>query len=452
MVASFYLVLFLLFSRCKPPNATPCQIMHEINIFYQLPQISSQTICIKWITSPELQKYIENLNNAHVDQIAYHLVTIPPTPVTTACLSACLAHIAFNPPYRLKSIHTLLQQHYIEDLSDLYQIGLEIISQPYSFLSNFDAAKSLAAGYWYPSFYKWSQQKFDRLLIDKIRNQKGMSSFKRTNLSLITRATPTKIIKALNHQGQPQATHATYLSLHYCLSLAVRAGRFNTANPQPTDYDEIFALYQKQPVIPLDHQQIISYLETLGKAIRNYDQLNLQSIDRPLREDSNQTLSDIIPAPQTPLDTIIYNERQEQVTQLKNTVIQQLQQLPPDRNQLLFLLFGLQLNQTETSIELQVHQTTVKRNCDKTLTILAQATYCQTRDKSPPPSFEQLQPLITHLNVLCQEYYADFCTTIVQQFIDRDLLTLINHLHNHWKIQLLPNGPAITKLQKLHTP
>jgi hypothetical protein len=139
---------------------------------------------------------------------------------------------------------------------------LEIISQPHSFLSNFDAAKSLAAGYWYPSFYKWSQQKFDRLLIDKIRNQKGMSSFKRTNLSLVSRATPTKITKALHHQGQPQTTHATYLTLHYCLSIAVKAKRFNTSNPQPTDYAEIFALYQKQPVTPLDQQQIISHLET----------------------------------------------------------------------------------------------------------------------------------------------------------------------------------------------
>jgi hypothetical protein len=422
--------------------------MQTINIFYQLPEISSQPPCIKWSTLPELQKYIENLNIPHVDQIAYHLVTSPPNPITTDCLTACLAHIVLNPPYRLKSTHTLLQQHYTEDLSDLYQIGLEIISQPHSFLSNFDPTKSLAAGYWYPSFYKWSQQKFDRLLIDKIRNKPGMGGFKRTNLSLITRATPTRIIKALNHQGHPPTTHATYLTLHHCLSSAVKAKRFNTANPQPTDYAEIFALYQKQPASPLDQQQIISHLETLGKAIRNYDQLNLQSIDRPLRSDSNQTLSDIIL--QTPLETIIDHEYQQQVNQLKNIVIQQLQQLPPERNHLLFLLFGLQLNQTETSLELQVHQTTVKRNRDKTLTILAQATYRQTRDKPPPTSFEQLQPLITHLVALCQEYYPDFCTTIIQQFINQDLPTIINHLHHHYQIQLLPNGPAITKLQKLH--
>jgi DNA-directed RNA polymerase specialized sigma24 family protein len=427
--------------------------MQTINIFYQLPQISSQPPCIKWSTLPELQKYIENLNTPHVDQIAYHLVTSPPNPITTDCLTACLAHIVLNPPYRLKSTHTLLQQHYTEDLSDLYQIGLEIISQPHSFLSNFDPTKSLAAGYWYPSFYNWSQLKFDRLLTDKIRNQKGMGNFRRTNLSLISRATPTKITKALHHQGHPPTTHATYLTIHHCLSRAVKAKRFNTANPQPTDYAEIFALYQKQPVIPLDQQQIISHLETLGKAIRNYDQLNLQSIDRPLRSDSNQTqtLSDIIPAPQTPLETIIDHEYQQQVNQLKNIVIQQLQQLPPERNHLLFLMFGLQLNQAKTGLELQVHQVTAKKRYDKTLTILAQATYRQTRDKSPPTSFEQLQPLITHLAALCQEYYSDFCTTIIQQFIDRDLLAIINHLHHHHQIQLLPDGPAITKLQKLHT-
>ncbi len=434
--------------------------MQTINIFYQLPQISSQPPCIKWITSPDLQKYIENLNNTHVDQIAYHLVTTPPNPITTNCLTACLAHIVFNPPNRLKSIHTLLQQHYVEDLSDLYQMGLEIINQPHNFLSKFDPNKAIAAGYLYPSLYNWSHLKFDRVLIDKIRSQKGMSGFKRTNLSLIARATPTRISKALTQQGQPPSTHATYLILHHCLSSAVRAKRFNTANPQPTDYAEIFDLYQKQLALPLNQQQIIKYLETLGQAIRNYDQPSLQSIDRPLSNDSAQTFSDIIPDPQTPLETIISHEYQEQVSRLKSVVIQQLQQLPPERNHLLFLLFGLQLNQTETGLELQVHQTTVKKNCDKVLATLAKNTYHQTRDKSPPTSFEQLQPLITHLKALCQEYYPDFCANIIQQFTDslpetlreRDLPTLINYLHTRWQIQLLPNGPAIAKLQKLYTP
>jgi hypothetical protein len=141
--------------------------MQTLNIFYQLPQITSHPPTIKWITSPQHQKYIENLNNPHIDQIAHHLVTTPPNPIT--CI---IAHLALHNPQRLKSTHSLLQQHYTEDLNDLYQIGLEIISQPYHFLHNFDPTKAIVNGH--PRFYKWSQQKFDRLLIDKIRNQKGM--------------------------------------------------------------------------------------------------------------------------------------------------------------------------------------------------------------------------------------------------------------------------------------
>jgi hypothetical protein len=53
-------------------------------------------------------------------------------------------------------------------------MGLELISDARGFLRNFDASRALSAGYWYPNFYRWCQHKFDRLLIDKIRNQKGM--------------------------------------------------------------------------------------------------------------------------------------------------------------------------------------------------------------------------------------------------------------------------------------
>jgi hypothetical protein len=426
--------------------------MKDTSIFYQLPQISSQPTGIKWITSPKLQKYIEKLANPHVDQIAYHLVTTSPNPITTTCLTAFLAHITLLPIHRLKSTHSLLQQHYTEDLADLIQIGLEIISQPHNFLTNFDPTKSLANGYWYPTIYKWSQQKFDRLLIDKIRNQKGMSSFKRSNLSLVSRATPTKITKALNHQGYPPATHSTYLALHFCLTTAVKANRFSTAQPQAADYAEILALYRQRPVNTLDRTQVISHLEQLGQAVRNYEQLRLQSIDLPLGNDSEQTLIDIIPDTQTPLDTAILNEYQQQVNQLKNIVIGNLQKLPIERDRLLFLLYGLELTQAETGLETDCHQATVKKTRDRILAFVSQETYHQTCDKSPPLSSEKLQQLVTHLTALCKDYYPNLTGEIITQFINQDFAALVSYVNTRWQKTLIPTGHAITKLRQLHSP
>jgi hypothetical protein len=45
--------------------------MQTLKTFYQLPQISSHPPSIKWHTLPQLQKYIQNLNNPHIDQIAH---------------------------------------------------------------------------------------------------------------------------------------------------------------------------------------------------------------------------------------------------------------------------------------------------------------------------------------------------------------------------------------------
>jgi hypothetical protein len=426
--------------------------MQTLSIFYKLPQLASQPLGIKWIISPKLQKYIENLNNPHIDQIAYHLVTTPPTTITTTCLTALLAHVTLSSTHRLKSTHAQLQQHYIEDLPDLYQIGLEIISQPHNFLNNFDPAKSLASGYWYPTFYKWSQQKFDRQLIDKIRNQKGMSSFKRTNLSLVSRATPAKITKALIHQGYTPSSHPTYLTLHHCLSTAVKAKSFNTTNPQTTDYTEILTLYRQTPTSPLNLQQIISHLDQLGQALRNYEQLRLQSIDVPLNTETNQTLGDITIANQpNPIETAILDEYQQQVSHLKNTVINLLQQLPLKRELILLFIYGLQLTQSEIGQELHSHQATIAKNRIKILAQIAQATYHVTREKSPPLSSEQLQPLITHLIALCQEYYPDLISQLIHQHLDQDFDSLVTELQTRWQINFLPKGPALTKLQKIYT-
>jgi RNA polymerase sigma factor (sigma-70 family) len=425
--------------------------MQTLKIFYQLPQISSHPPGIKWITSPKLQKYIENRNNPHVNQIAYHLVTTPPTTITTTCLTALLAHITLHNPQRLKSTHTLLQQHYTEDLNDLYQIGLELISQPHSFLSNFDPTKSLAGGYWYPSFYKWSQQKFDRLLIDKIRNQKGMSSFKRSNLSLASRATPTKISKALTQQGYPPASHPTYLTLHHCLKTAVQAKSFNTSNPQTTDYTEILTLYRQTTTNPLNLEQITNHLDQLGKAIRNYEQLSLQSIEIPINTENNQTLSDITIAHQpTPIDNAILDEYQQQVTQLKKTVIQLLQQLPIKQDLILLLIYGLEITQSDIGKELNCHQATIPKNRNKILARIAQATYQPTRDKSPPLTSEQLQPIITHLIALCQEYYPDLRNQLIHQHRNRDFDSLLTAIQTRWQINFLPHGSALTALQKFY--
>jgi predicted Zn-dependent protease len=419
--------------------------MQDSSVFYRLPQISSQAPGIQWTLDPRLQRYIQQLNYPDVKLIAYHLVTTSPTPNTNGCLTALLAHIAFIPPRRLHSTHAILQQYYTEDLVDLYQMGLEIISDARGFVSNFDASRSLNTSYWYPNFYRWSQQKFDFALTDRIRNQKGMSGFKRTNLGLVARATPTKILKAL--ASYPASTHPTYLVLHFCLTTAVKARRFDTSNPQAADYAEILALYRQRQVMALEYPQIVSYLDELGKAVRNYDRLRVTSFDLPLGI-ADDTMLDKIPGTQQPLQQAIVAEYEAEIDRVKQIVVGLLAALPIDRDRVLLLLYGLALTQTEAGKELQVHQTTVKRNNDKILAILAQDIYCQSRDKSSPLASEQLQQIIIHLLSLCREYYPDLLDLI----IDKDLEVFVDRVQARWEIQFQIDGGAIDRLKSMIQP
>ncbi len=431
--------------------------MSNLRDFYTFPEISSQPPYIRWIEDPKLQRYIQKLDNLNVDAIAYYLVTTAPSPSSNACLTAFLAHVAFISAHRLRATHALLQQYYSEDLTDLYQLGLEIISEPRQFLSNFDPNRSIDTGYWYPNFYKWSQQKFDLRLTDKIRSQKGMSGFRRTNLGLVARATPAKIGKALTQQGYPVATHSIYLALHACLEKAVQARLFDTAQPQPAHYSEILALYRQRQVSPLDIDRIVSYLDRLGTAVSNYDRLRVTSIDLPMSEDGDRTLLDTIADPKNPLDTAILTEYQQQFDRLKNIAIDLLQQLPIDSDRLLMLFYGLNLNQAETGIELNCHQTTVMHRRNRVLATLAQNIYLQISGKSPPLASEQLALIVTQTIAFCQQYYPNLLTEISQQLERQDrqlpiaspLETLRDRVCSRWQIQLQPEGKAIFALTQL---
>jgi hypothetical protein len=424
--------------------------MQDLSIFSHLPQISSQPPGIQWTIDPKLHRYIHQLANPHVDSIAYYLVSTAPSPASNACLTAFLAHVAFIPAHRLRATHTLLQQYYPEDITDLYQLGLEIICEPRKFLSNFDVNRSIDTGYWYPNFYKWSQQKFDLRLIDKIRSQKGMSGFRRTNLGLVTRATPTKIIKALNQQDDSVATHPTYLALHSCLEKAVKAKRFDTANPQPAHYAEILALYRQRQVISLDADQIVSYLDRLGSAVSNYDRLRVTSIDLPVSQDGDRTLIDTITDPKHPLDTAVLTEYQQQVDRVKTIFTDLLRQLPIDRDRLLMLFYGLDLTQREAGIELNCNQTTAMRRRVGILATLAENIYLQVSEKSSPPlSSERLDLIVTQTITFCQHYYPDLLTEISQQLDSKDPQLLIERVCSRWQIQLQPTGAAIVKLIKI---
>jgi hypothetical protein len=433
--------------------------------FYTFPKISSQSKSIEWREDPDLKRYIRQFDPLDRSLVAYHLVTTTPSPEHEAChnrcLSAHLAHISFGAsnyprPDDIRATHRKLKEHYnIDDLGELYQIGLSIVLQPREFLNSFDS--NLNLGYWYPSFRSWVQTTFDRKLTDAIRSQKGMVNFNRTDLGLVYRATDAKVVKALKHQDYAPTTYPIYRALRSCLEKAVKAGQFDTTNPQPAHYAEVLALYRQQQEVPsLGYDRIVSYLKQLGAALRNYDRPPLESTDIFVgkAEDDRRSLIDILDtsanlfnppsgddgqgATADPLDRAIGTEERKEFersnNRTNNIVTELLQQLPSESDRTLLLFYGLNFTQDDVALQLDCHQTTAMHRRDRILATLSQQMHLRINPTSPPPALksEHLNKIVAAAKACCQEYYGNPIKSSVfdrlpQLPIESDRLLMLLH-------------------------
>jgi RNA polymerase sigma factor (sigma-70 family) len=436
-------------------------------MFYTLPKVSSQSKSIQWEENANLKQYIKRLNTPDCRLIAHYLVTTIPSSENNAChngcLSAHLAHISFGVanyrrPHDIRATHLKLKEQYgIDDLADLYQIGLSIVLQPREFLSNFDPDLSTYQSYWYPSFRSWVQTTFDRRLTDTIRAQKGMVNFNRTNLYLVAHATNAKVIKALKHQNYDPSTYPIYRALRSCLEKANNAGQFDTRNPQSAHYAEVLALYRQQQGVPsLGYEQIVSYIARLGIAIRNYDRPQLVSTDVFVggEKDDRRSLIDTIDGSANPFNpsdgdnrqgamadplvrAIGMEDRQESDranNHANNIVTELLQQLPSESDRTLLLFYGLNFTQDDVALQLDCHQVTAKHRRDRILATLAQQIHQNINPAAPKPALksEQLNRLVTEVKDYCQEYYGNPLKSSVidrlpQLPIESDRLLMLLH-------------------------
>jgi hypothetical protein len=323
--------------------------MDSLKIFCEFPWIDDRQDYLTWQRDPRLARYLSGLEDRSPAQIAELLVTrIHSTPtdrLACGCVTALLAHILFSGSGRAKirsQIFQPLQYHSIQiELADIYQIALGIISEPIQFLANFqpDSAN------WYGSLVRYSNYRFDRLLIDRLRSLPGMSGFKRTNLGLLARATPSRIETALIRQGEKDVRLQQMLLLHGCLLEVIAAGNFETRNPQSVHYENLSARYRQQcDSVELaidDRATLLKLLEYMGTVIRNYLQPQTDALDRSVRNSVRNSdaegisLLDLIPDG-------INHDRLLESRILKQDILDLSSQLPIDRDRLLMLFYGLE--------------------------------------------------------------------------------------------------------------
>jgi hypothetical protein len=428
--------------------------MESIKTFCELPSLENCQDYLTWHRDPRLARYLKGLEDRSLAQIADVLVnricSNPLDKLACGCITALLAHILFSASGRARirsQIFNPLQHHSTQiELEDIYQIALDIICQPVHFLANFQPDPVN----WYGSLVRYSNYRFERLLIDRIRSLPELSGFKRTNLGLLARASTRRMTTALTQQGERDLRLQQLLLLHQCLVEVIAVGGFDTRDPQPVHYDNLSARYLEQcervDLAINDRATLIELVEHLGIAIRNYLQPQSDALDRSIgNNDAGGTaLIDLIPDPS-------HHQQRLESRILKQDVVELSAKLAIDSDRLLMFFYGLELTQQEVGIELDCHQTTAKHRRDRCLKQLAKDLHAKIfRDEDL--SIELLDVIVDALATIYEDIYPELLLEILAlKIADVKIIELsiselfIDCLQQRWEFNFKPAQMGLTK-------
>ncbi len=454
---------------------------------YQIPESIDHHPYLRWRVDPRLRRYIhqwipdhyspiqvlvtarilvEEVQKLSLDRRQYTLLGQN----LSGSITAFIAHILFSErKVKLDRTVELLKFHFQgTELRDVYQISLVIISHPSKFLRNFQPQLN-----WYGSLSLYSHNKFQKSLTDELRRLAG-DNFKRTNLGLLYRCSPSRLETALNQLGEPEARLEELLLLHQCFQEAVVARQFVTNDPQAVDYDGLLTRYQERNQVKdleiVDRSAAKELLADLSNLIRNDRQQIPRSLDAPLGNDHDLgTLGDLVADVREHVSIEDRELRELALDLLRQNSIFQISSTPPNRqldkaklaDRILFLRYGLRLTQVEAGRELDCNQTTIGRNHDRQIAKLAQDLYLSYH-KLPATAqistalvarfaIELLDEYGEYIKSLCEDYYAELAmdlltaviettpeSSVVERFIDR--------VETQWQFRFKQNGCGLTKI------
>ena len=292
-------------------------------------------------------------------------------------LEARIAHYLFE-MLQQHPEHELLRTHWIAFLErrcekvatklahfapscfrDLVIMGAEVAINPVTFFDKFDSQRS-SIEYWYPTLKRFSDAKIKHILLPKFRDLTGLETLGRSNLGLAARSTRKQVKEALHHSGYGQAELSQDLLVWQCFqevrnSISLGANKFKLEH-----FQEIAKRYgelRKELPAPefqnqdINGEEIKTCLENIGRAIRQYLDPPLDSLDMPL---PSQSTEDISLVENLPYQTIVDEEINQTVVALREFISHLLEEVKEaQEKQLLFLRYGLELKQGPMGKELR---------------------------------------------------------------------------------------------------
>lgn len=304
---------------------------------------------------------------------------------------------------------------------DLFVMGYELASNPVAFFDKFDERPSTIS-YWYPTIKKFSATKIKHILISKLKKNTGLKTLGITNIGLVARSTRKQVKEALQYSGYGEAKLSQYLLIWQCFQEVKNSINLGVNKFKPEHFQKIAERYRevREELALLEVQkpdingeEIKTWLEDIGTAIRQILDPPLDSLDQPLHTQSDDDISLLENISYQP---IVDEEMNQTVAALKEFISQLLEGLKETQEkQMLFLRYGLEMKQAQVGKELGGQtQYQVCRSLQKLHNrILLQIWDWVRQHLDLEPSSEGLNEIEA---ILCQ-YYSDQIDRFFQRAI-----------------------------------
>jgi hypothetical protein len=464
-------------SKIRESDLTNNIISMDRKHFYELPPpidlINDNATYLSsiWLIDARLRRYINNripedYSSLQVLAIAQILVSevrqLPPlvgaaSPPQRGCITALLAYILFRHPELGRKTQNQLRSSIFERLQshlqglefgDIYQTGLELISDPANFLQKFRSELD-----WYFSLIKYSHNKFLQSLVDELRSKLRNRNLKRSNLSILNGCKSSRLEKLLILYGEKGDRFDGLVTLHQCFQELVIAKEFSTNKPQLAQYDALLTRYRERSIGVnfeiVDREQAKKLLEYLGNSLRNDKQPGVIYLDDPSdREQPETTLGDKLVGDFQPESQRIVVPEHDEIKELALNLIQQ-----HELDLRLLLLYGLDLTQDKAGRELSRDKSSIGKHQNRLLAKIAEELYL-TYNKLPPKTNIPIEIRAKHINYIdsiCDDYYANLVTEILTEIIESESIQskieslFIERLEIQWDFKFKSDGVGASK-------
>lgn len=430
--------------------------------FYTFPQLELKESRwnIKWIPDSKLRRNINNIQLTEEDLVWNLLSSYLDNSENVESENHIKAFLASFSVDIIKRFEKILirdnrkNSDILSILQDAFQIACQYASNPKIFFRGFQ--KRERNKYSYYSLKKYIQERMYGLVRDELIKERQLSqTSNRKDLGLAGKSSQKRVKDALEAQGHTKEQVVKYIGIWQTFQEVKKTTKKDISVLTEEQYEEIARRHNQLNSVELDAKTIITVLEDIGRAVRDYQNPIIHSLDMSYNpEDSTITpLAEHIP--DTSSGEIWDKFPREE---LRNFLENQIQKLDINAQKLLLLKHGFQLVQKQIAEEIKKDTATVNRRYKSHIILLIQKIreWRNLHRSMNGEKFEQdltleeLKQIKADTIILLNDYYFHIFVNMFQQTINDMSVEQKNILDSYYRSYFNKSYCEYNKIEANH--